>query len=235
MSRAAAAAIKSKRATRDGLSPPSSSPSVSRASVGSRRARRPLVPPPPLLDDAVTSGLDRLDLVPALSRPDLVAAPVLATLQQLPGAAEVLVAAIDPDLADTAAMTQAYGIPLSASANCVVVAGRRGGEERVAACVVLATTRADVNGVVKRALDVRKASFLATADAVERTGMEYGGITPIGVPSGWTLLVDAAVVEQDQVVVGSGLRRSKIVTPGSLLGRLPSATIVQGLAVLSGH
>ena len=95
-------------------------------------------------------------------------------------------------------------MPPEMSANCVVVAGRRGGDERVAACVVLATTRADVNGLVRRLLDVRKASFLAMDLAVEWTGMEYGGITPVGLPEGWSVFVDAAVAATPYVVIGSG-------------------------------
>lgn len=177
----------------------------------------------------MTAGLERLDLGPALDRPHLLAASVAAALRELPGASQVQVAPIDPELADTAAMSAAYDVPLSASGNCVLVAGRRAGEVRVAACVVLATTRVDVNGVARRCLDVRKASFLAMADAVEGTGMEHGGITPIGLPPGWTLLVDAGVVEQQHVVIGSGLRRSKLVTAGSLIAHLPGATITHGL------
>ena len=118
----------------------------------------------------------------------------------------MLVASIDPDLADTAAMTEAYEVSLEASANCVVVMGKRAGEERVAACVVRADTRADVNNVVRRHLDVRKASFLAHDRAVEETGMEYGGITPVGVPSTWPVLVDARVAEIELAIIGSGIR-----------------------------
>ena len=102
-------------------------------------------------------------------------------------------AEIDPAVADTAALVAAHGVPADASANCVVVAGRREGVERIAACVVLATTRADVNGLVRRLLDVRKASFLTMDRAVAETGMEYGGITAIGVPPEWRVLVDARV------------------------------------------
>ena len=102
-----------------------------------------------------------LALVPVADRPDLVAEPVAQALRSWPRAGEVSVAEIDPALADTAALVAAHGVPLEMSANCVVVAGRRGGDERIAACVVLATTRADVNGLVRRLLDVRKASFLA--------------------------------------------------------------------------
>ena len=130
---------------------------------------------------------------PRLERPDLLAEPVAAALAALPDevAASCAVAEIDPDLADTAAFCEAYGSPLEASANCVVVAGSRSGEQRFAACVVLATTRADVNGVVRKRLDVRKASFAPMDTAVELTGMAYGGITPFGLPAAWPLLVDA--------------------------------------------
>jgi prolyl-tRNA editing enzyme YbaK/EbsC (Cys-tRNA(Pro) deacylase) len=161
---------------------------------------------------------------------DLVAPPVAAALAQWSRAAQVLVAPIDPDLADTAEFCARYSVALEDSANCVVIAGRRGDDIRYAACVVLATTRADVNGVVRRRLDARKASFAAMADAVELSGMEYGGITPIGVPASWPVLVDRAVLERDIVVIGSGLRRSKLALPSSALADLPSAEVIDGLA-----
>ena len=107
--------------------------------------------------------------------------------------------------------------------------GARQGVERVAACVVLADTRADVNGVVRRRLDVRKATFLAMDEAVSRTGMEYGGITPLGLPSGWPILVDARAAAAPLVVVGSGVRRSKLLVPGDVLASLPGAEVVEAL------
>ena len=143
---------------------------------------------------------------------------------------DVLVAPIDADLADTAAFCAAYEVGLDVSANCVVVAGKREGVVRYAACIVLATTRADVNGVARRALDVRKASFAPMAEAVELTGMEYGGITPIGLPAQWPILVDARVIATPHVIIGSGVRYSKIALPGPALGALPGATVVEDLA-----
>jgi prolyl-tRNA editing enzyme YbaK/EbsC (Cys-tRNA(Pro) deacylase) len=176
--------------------------------------------------------IGRLDAVPALDRPDLLAPAVAAALtaldRKLPADA-VGVAEIDPELADTAAFCDRYDAALGESANCVVVAGRRDGETRFAACVVLATTRADVNGVVRRQLDVRKASFAPVDVAVEQTAMEYGGITPIGVPAPWPVLVDAAVAASPRVIIGSGVRRSKLTLPGGALGRLPGAVILEGL------
>ncbi|MFR9730345.1 YbaK/EbsC family protein [Saccharopolyspora sp. MS10] len=173
-----------------------------------------------------------LAVVPALERPELLAGPVRAAVAELPAAeaARVGVAEIDPELADTAAFCAEHASPLELSANCVVVAGKRGGEQRHAACLVLATTRADVNGVVKRRLDVRKASFAPMEDAVALTAMEYGGITPFGLPGGWPLLVDTAVAEAPAVVIGSGLRRGKLIAPGAVLARLPGAEVLDGLA-----
>jgi len=182
--------------------------------------------------------LGRLVTSPALERPDLLAEPVLRALRSLSvGSApalrsdQVLVAAIDPEHADTATFCATYDVPAAASANCVVVAGRRGAETRMAACAVLATSRADVNGVVRRSLDARKASFAAMEDAVAQTSMEYGGITPIGLPADWPVFVDRAVAQSPWVVVGSGLRRSKLVLPGGALGALPGACVLDGLGV----
>ncbi|WP_141012611.1 YbaK/EbsC family protein [Nocardioides sambongensis] len=174
--------------------------------------------------------LPGLTSLPVIERPDLVAEPVGHALSAWPDAQRVAVFEIDPDLADTATMSEAFGIPLAAGANCVVVAGKREGEERIAACVVRADTRADVNRTVKRLLDVRKPSFLPLDRAVAESGMEYGGITPVGLPSGWRLLVDARVPSMEVAVLGSGLRRSKLLVPGSAIASLPGAEIVDDLA-----
>lgn len=171
--------------------------------------------------------LGSLTWVPATDRADLLAAPVAAVLAGL--TAPVWVAEIDDDLADTAAFTDAYGVPAAASANCVVVAARRGAETTLAACLVLATTRADVNGLVRRHLGARKASFAPQDVAVAESGMAYGGITPVGLPSSWPVLVDAAVAEAELLVVGSGTRGSKLAVPGAVLAGLPGAVVLEGL------
>lgn len=175
-------------------------------------------------------SLPGLTSLPALERPELLAPPVVAALAAWPSAERVAVVEIDPELADTAAMSAAYDVPMSAGANCVVVAGKREGEERVAACLVRADTRADVNHTVKRLLDVRKPSFMPMDRAVGESGMEYGGITPVGLPDGWRLLVDTRVLEIDVAVIGSGVRRSKLLVPGPAFRDLPGAELVDGLA-----
>jgi prolyl-tRNA editing enzyme YbaK/EbsC (Cys-tRNA(Pro) deacylase) len=175
-----------------------------------------------------------LQWLPARARSDLLAAPVAKALDGIPddhpGAGDaVRVAEIDPDVADTAAFCRAYDVPLEVSANCVVLAARRSGDTQLAACMVLATTRADVNGLARRTLGARKASFAPMDRAVAETGMEHGGITPIGLPADWPLLVDAAVAGADQVVIGSGVRRSKLLVTGALVAALPGATVLEAL------
>jgi prolyl-tRNA editing enzyme YbaK/EbsC (Cys-tRNA(Pro) deacylase) len=174
--------------------------------------------------------IDGLHSLPALEHPELVSPRVAAALASWPAGEDVAVVEIDPALADTAAMSEAYSLSMDTGANCVVVAGKRGGEERVAACVVRADTRADVNNLVKRTLDVRKASFLAMERAVEESGMEYGGITPLGLPPEWRVLVDARVPEMEVAIIGSGVRHSKLLVSGRLLAELPGAEVVDDLA-----
>jgi prolyl-tRNA editing enzyme YbaK/EbsC (Cys-tRNA(Pro) deacylase) len=178
-----------------------------------------------------TFALGALSGAPASERPDLLAAPTQLALATLGLLDVVGVVEIDPAVSDTAATQQSFGLDPDMLANCVVVGGKREGDERLAACVVLSSTRADVNGVVRRRLDVRKASFLPMERAVTLTGMEYGGITPIGLPPEWPLLVDQRVIGQPMVVIGSGVRRSKILLPGDVLAHLPAADVLEGLAM----
>lgn len=170
----------------------------------------------------------RLDLVPATDHAELLAPSVAQAIRSL--GIQASVAAIDAALADTVAFCEAYDVGLDVSANCVIVAGRRGEVTRYAACMVLATTRADVNGVVRSSLDARKASFAPMDDAVRITGMEYGGITPVGLPDDWPIFVDSRIVGLPEIVIGSGIRGSKLVISGATLAGLPGAVVVEGLA-----
>jgi prolyl-tRNA editing enzyme YbaK/EbsC (Cys-tRNA(Pro) deacylase) len=186
------------------------------------------VDPAPYAGCVITLG--SLTGVPASTHPELLAAPTLAMLEDLGLLDDVAVVEIDPAISDTAATRDAFGLELNWLANCVVVGGRRDGVEKIAACVILASTRADVNNSVRKLLDVRKASFLPMEQAVELTGMEYGGITPIGLPAGWPIFVDSRVIDEPAVIIGAGIRRSKILLPGRLLERVPAVQIVDALA-----
>lgn len=173
------------------------------------------------------TGLGTLGWHPAQSAEQLLADPVTAALRgDGVHAGQVFVAEIDPDVADTAAFCQTYESPAQNSANCVVVAGRRGDTSLMAAVLVLAIDRADVNRSIRKHLGLRKISFASMEDAVAETGMAYGGIGPIGLPGDWRLLVDAAVLEREWIVIGSGRRGSKLAIPGPLAGRLPGAEVL---------
>jgi prolyl-tRNA editing enzyme YbaK/EbsC (Cys-tRNA(Pro) deacylase) len=135
----------------------------------------------------------------------------------------------DPALADTAAFCTAYGYAMEDSANTIVVVGK-GDPPRHAACVLLATTRLDVNGTVRRRLGTRKASFADAGATLELTGMALGGVTAVGLPEGLPLWIDAAVLGRERIVLGGGSRSRKLLAPPALLLELPGAEVVEGLA-----
>jgi prolyl-tRNA editing enzyme YbaK/EbsC (Cys-tRNA(Pro) deacylase) len=170
----------------------------------------------------VTVEIGKLTFIPAADAPELVAEPVRGYLQY----DGLWVSAIDPELADTAAFCEHYNIGLDISANCVVVEAKRAERVWHAACIVLATTRADVNGVVRKHLGARKISFASMDTAVSLTDMEYGGITPVGLPADWPILVDTNVVDQQRVIIGSGIRGSKLLAATEVLASLPNAEVL---------
>ncbi len=159
---------------------------------------------------------------------------VLAHLGRLADAGvDFEVIACDPDLADTAAFCEAYGYSPDESANTILVVGKSDPPVHVA-CVVLATTRLDVNGTVRRRLGVRKASFADAATTIELTGMMIGGVTAIGLPEDLPIWVDRRVVECERIVLGGGSRSAKVVGPPSLLTAQPGCVVVDDLAVTPG-
>ncbi|MFF0745572.1 YbaK/EbsC family protein [Streptomyces sp. NPDC004111] len=183
----------------------------------------------------MSTPFDRFEeLAPAPDRLGDLVAPVADALRRWSGpvpAAEVRYVETDPAVADTAAFVERYGSGLlDVSANCVIVAAKRGGETSLAACLVPSAARADVNGAVRRQLGARKVSFAPMDTAVGLTGMEYGGITPVGLPADWPVLVDASLLDLEQVLIGSGRRVGKLIVPGKAFAQLPGAVVVPGLA-----
>jgi prolyl-tRNA editing enzyme YbaK/EbsC (Cys-tRNA(Pro) deacylase) len=176
-----------------------------------------------------------IETLPVLDHLDLLGPPVAVGVRAW-AAAEPRVAdsvgiiAIDPALSDTDALVAHFGLPVSSAVNCVIVAGKREGAERVAAVCVRADTRADINSVVRGLLGVRKASFMPMDRAVEESGMEYGAITPVGVPASWRVLVDAGALDRGPAMIGAGSRAAKLVMPGELLATMPTVELVEGLA-----
>ena len=135
----------------------------------------------------------------------------------------------DPALADTAAFCEAYGYSADDSANTIIVIGKAETPQPVA-CVVLASTRLDVNGIVRRRLGVRKASFASADETMQLTGMEIGGVTAFALPDGLPIWVDAAVMQRQRIILGGGSRAIKVLTPPSTLTMLHNATVIDELA-----
>ena len=136
----------------------------------------------------------------------------------------------DPELADTAVFCERYGYPLDVSANTILVKAKTGGE-RFVVCVALANTRLDVNRTVRKLLGARRVSFASADETRAATGMEIGGVTPIALPGELEIWVDARIMACEWVILGGGDRSHKIKVAPALFERIPSATVVEGLAL----
>ena len=152
---------------------------------------------------------------------------VLKTVSNLDLPHEVI--KIDPTLADTALFCKNYGFPMQQSGNTIIVASKK--EPKVfVACVVLATTRLDVNKRVRKLMGVSKASFASAEEMEELTGMEVGGVTPFSLPEGLQLYVDSRIMELDWVILGGGGRDRKLKISPEVFHQI-SAEIVENLAL----
>ena len=152
---------------------------------------------------------------------------VLGALDAL--GADYEVVRIDPAYAATVDFCAKYGFSMQASANCIVVASKTGPRQHVA-CLVQATRRLDVNGVVRRRMGVRKVSFAPAEETVEVTGMLPNGVTPFGLPPELPLWVDAGVAAFERVIVGGGSLSLKLLVPTDVFAQMPQAEVVHDLA-----
>jgi prolyl-tRNA editing enzyme YbaK/EbsC (Cys-tRNA(Pro) deacylase) len=175
-------------------------------------------------------NLGNLKFLPAKDHPELMSPVVAKAISNLSNVEQIGVTEIDPNLSDTTAFCNEYKVGMNQAANCVILEAKRADKTWFAACVILGSTRADVNGMARRTLDARKVSFAPMDKAVAESGMEYGAITPIGLPTEWLILVDQAVVDSEYVIIGSGIRKSKLAIPGKLFALLPNVQVLNGLA-----
>ncbi|MDE1182270.1 YbaK/EbsC family protein [Paraburkholderia sp.] len=163
----------------------------------------------------------QLDIIPHDQLSDRLPARVADTVTPH----EVVVFAVTDDASDTAAFSERYGFGLEDCANTIVLRYKKEGAEHYAAVVSLGSLRLDINGAVKAQLGAQRLSFAKREDAVEHTGMEFGGITAFGIPDGWRILVDSAVMERAQVVMGAGVREAKLLLSPAVLQRLPGCEV----------
>jgi prolyl-tRNA editing enzyme YbaK/EbsC (Cys-tRNA(Pro) deacylase) len=174
-----------------------------------------------------------LQFSPVIERPDLVPDTVFNTINNWTGTEqkdEFLVAEIDPEFAGGVEVCEKYNIDPKSGANCLVVNGTRGDKKTTAACLVPVGYRYDMNGAVRKALNARQVSVASLEEVMELSHMEYGSITPVGLPSDWFLFIDPKVLETERLVIGGGLKKSKLSIPSKALLSLPNATVLEGLA-----
>lgn len=167
----------------------------------------------------------KLDFEPVSENKYLVSKPTLAAIEAS-NLQDILVSKINPELSDTEAFCNEYQVQPEDSVNCVVLEAKRGDRVWYAACLIQATKRADVNGIVRKELDARKISFAPMEKAVTMSGMEFGAINPIGLPEDWMILVDSGAAKLKKAIIGSGVRESKLLVSGSLLESLPNSKVL---------
>jgi prolyl-tRNA editing enzyme YbaK/EbsC (Cys-tRNA(Pro) deacylase) len=135
---------------------------------------------------------------------------------------------IDPAYADTTMFCEHYHYPLAHSCNTIIVASKKV-PKQFAACVVLATTRLDVNRRVRQLLGVSRLSFATSGEMMALTGMQVGGVTPFALPEGVPLYVDQRIMMLDWIILGGGGRDTKVKIAPEVFHRL-NADIIADLA-----
>ncbi len=168
---------------------------------------------------------EHLDFQPIKDHPELVSESVYEAAKD----SSVLVGRIDPQYMNGTALSDHYDVELEDGANCIVVKGKRGEERMLAAVLVPVGYRADINGLVCEKLNAKKVSMAPLEEVLQETGMEYGSVTPVGLPTTWKVLIDNQLMEKKNIIVGSGKQISKLLVSTAFLRMQPNVEIVEGL------
>ena len=177
---------------------------------------------------------DSLHFQSAIDRPDLISSSIANLLHHWQGSTpveEILVAEIDPAFAGGSDFCRRYNVPTTEGANCVIVESTRGDVSTIAACLALVDYRIDFNGIVRKTLNGRRVSLAPLDKVLKETSMEYGSVTPVGLPFGWPILIDERILSIPRIIVGAGLVHAKLSLPGKALLELPGAKIINSLAI----
>ncbi len=143
---------------------------------------------------------------------------------------EVVVAEIDPQYMNGLALSEHYDCNPEDGANCVIVKGKRGEARMTAAIILPVGYRADLNGIVCEKLGAKKVSMAPLEEVLQETGMEYGSITPVGLPLTYKILIDCRIMQKDKIIVGGGKQISKLLVPTTFLRSLPNVEVVENLS-----
>lgn len=177
---------------------------------------------------------EQLQFEPAVNRPDLLPESVNLLLKQWQGTIpveDIWATPINPEYADSAQFCEQYGVNPHDGANCVIVEAVRGEHRTLAACLIPVSCKADLNKTARKTLDARRVSFAPLDEVLEKTNMEYGGVTPIGLPNDFQILIDSRIVAIKRLIVGGGYRKSKLSVPGKALAELPNALVIENLGI----
>lgn len=179
---------------------------------------------------------DSLHFQSAVNRLDLVSPSIVNLLHHWHGSTpvdEILVAEIDPAFAGGNDFCKQYNIPTTEGANCVIVESTRGDVSTIAACLAPVDYRIDFNGVVRKTLNGRRVSLAPLDKVLKETSMEYGSVTPFGLPLGWPILIDERIISAPRIIIGAGLVCAKLSLPTKALLELPGVKIINNLAILT--
>ncbi len=167
-----------------------------------------------------------LNFIPINEAEQLVSESVFKIIQNT----EIKVAEIDPQYMNGTALSDHYGTNPEDGANCIIVRGKREGVYTTAAVMTPVGYRIDLNHAVPDVLGLKKVSMAPLDEVIQETGMEYGSITPVGLPSHYRILIDSSLMEKENIIVGGGKQISKILVPTVFLKDLPSTQVFRGLA-----
>lgn len=169
---------------------------------------------------------EHLDFQSIKENQDLVSTSVYAVAAD----SDILVGKIDPQYMNGTALSDHYDVNLEDGANCVVVRGKRGETKTTAAVIVPVGYRADLNGLVCELLDAKKVSMAPLDDVLAETGMEYGSITPVGLPETYRILIDSRLMQKEKIIVGAGKQIAKLLVPTAYFRTLPNVEVIDGLS-----
>ena len=174
--------------------------------------------------------MEKLNFVPVIENLELVSKSVFDFAKSLENGREVLCAEIDPQYMGGKDLCDHYGVDPSDGANCVIVEAVKGDSSEFVAVIVPVGYRADLNGFVRKHLGSRRISLAPLDKVIEQTGMEYGSITPFGLPNSWKILVDSLLMKKEKIIVGGGKQISKLLLPTKILAGLLNTEIIDGLS-----
>lgn len=172
----------------------------------------------------------KLDFQPIINHPDLVHDSMYKFMEKHHLIDQFKVARIDPKYANDPRLDDVYEVDPYLRLKCIVFMGVRRKVDKYAAVVVQNPYKVDSGSLLHHAMDVSKVSFGNLDDVIKQTDMEFGSITPVGVPEFYQILIDSRVKKIPDVILGSGQVNSKLMTTLQALESLPNARYVDGLA-----